>query len=110
MSPLLTSLLLVWTHFVADFLLQTDNMALNKSTNHRWLGLHALTYTVPFLLFGFKFAVANGVAHFVVDFITSRCTRNLWDKGERFWFFNFVGMDQAVHLTTLFSTYALFHR
>jgi hypothetical protein len=98
-------LALIWIHFVADFILQTDKMALNKSKSNRWLGIHVVVYSCPFLIFGWKFALVTGVFHFVTDYITSRGTSYLWRKEMRHWFFVLIGFDQAIHLTTLLLTY-----
>ena len=97
-------ILIVWLHWFGDFILQSDRMALNKSKSNYWLSLHALTYGLPLLLLGWKFALVNAAAHGVVDFFTSRGTAWLWKKEERHWFFVTVGFDQAVHLTVLFWT------
>ena len=99
---------LVWLHFIADFVFQTDKMAMNKSTSNLWLGLHVLIYTIPFLLFGWKFALVNGVCHFITDWFTSRATSKLWKAGERHWFFVVIGADQAIHTTTLLLTFNYF--
>lgn len=106
---LLTIIALIWVHFVADFILQTDKMALNKSSDNRWLLAHVVVYTIPFTLFGLQFALVNGVAHFLTDCITSRATTALHKKGERHWFFVVIGLDQAIHMTTLFLTYVYFN-
>jgi hypothetical protein len=107
-SPELNTLLcLVWLHFVADFLLQTDKMARNKSTSNRWLLAHVCTYSLPMMWFGWQFAVFNGAIHFVVDFITSRGTKKLWAAEQVHWFFALIGFDQAVHLTTLVLTFSI---
>ena len=98
-------IILIWLHFIADFILQTDKMAINKSSSNRWLGLHVSVYTVPFFWFGWRFALVNGAAHFVTDWLTSRGTSYLWKKEERHWFFALIGLDQAIHMTTLFLTY-----
>lgn len=98
-------LIIIWLHFVADFILQSDKMAKNKSKSSLWLLLHIVTYSIPLLYFGWLFALINGIAHFITDFITSRITSKLYAKGEIHWFFVIIGLDQAIHLTTLVLTY-----
>jgi len=99
--------MLIWIHFVADFILQSDMMATKKSSSNKWLGLHILAYSIPWFYFGWLFAVINAVAHFCTDYITSRITSRLYKAGKTHWFFVVIGFDQAVHLTTLFVTYSL---
>ena len=100
--------LIVWLHFIADFVLQTDDMAMNKSTDNWWLLAHSVAYSIPMLLFcGWQFALINGVAHFCVDYCTSRGTKRLWAANETHWFFTLIGFDQAIHLSTLIFTYTL---
>jgi hypothetical protein len=87
-------LVLLAGHFVSDFLLQSDWMAINKSKSWYALGLHATVYCwglLPFLLvaapagtwvFKFNWALifmlVTFVCHFVTDAITSRITSKLW--------------------------------
>ena len=97
--------ILIWFHFLADFCTQTDKMATNKSSSNFWLGLHALCYTLIFFYFGWRFAIVTGAAHFVTDWITSRGTSYLWKTKQVRRFFALVGLDQAIHLTTLAYTY-----
>jgi hypothetical protein len=100
-------ILLVWIHFVADFVLQSNTVAINKSKSNMILLQHVLIYGVLFIPISFYFAVINAMLHFVVDYITSRVTSVLWAHDERHWFFITIGLDQALHLTCLLSTYYL---
>ena len=97
--------IIIWIHFVADFILQSTKMAQNKWNSFKWLGFHCIVYTIPFLYFGVKFALITSGLHFIVDFITSKITHNLWEKKEVHWFFVVIGLDQAVHLSILLITW-----
>ena len=44
--------ILVWCHFIADFLLQSEKMALNKSKSFKWLNIHAIVYGAFMILIG----------------------------------------------------------
>lgn len=98
-------LALIWIHFIADFVLQSDWMAQNKSKKNWPLLVHIAVYTAPLFLFGWLFALVNGLAHFVTDWLSSRATSWLWANQKRHWFFVVIGLDQAVHMTTLVVTY-----
>lgn len=95
MIPVIVYVLLV-THFVADFLCQSDWMALNKSKDWWALLSHVGMYAAV-LIAGVSiwlvwtigarapmphgtemFWVVNTAAHFVQDAITSRITSRLW--------------------------------
>lgn len=107
-------------HFIADFVLQSDWMAQNKSKDNRALGLHVTAYTsalaigsIPLVfILGYGshpaigpvtaiWVIANGGAHFVTDFITSRINSRLWAAKEVHWFFVGIGADQVIHYLTL---------
>jgi len=101
-------------HWVADFVLQSDWQAKNKSKNNLALLLHVTIYTVCLAVFGLLFftndswivywILGNGAAHFVVDYITSRINTYLWNKGRVHDFFVMVGFDQLIHYTCLFGS------
>jgi hypothetical protein len=82
-------LLLVVTHFVADWLFQSDWMALNKSKHWDVLAIHVTIYSVCFVpvtawmffgswRFGLLFGAITWITHFITDAITSRITSRLW--------------------------------
>lgn len=98
-------LLLLSIHFFADFILQSDWMAINKSTKVFPLFVHVLLYSLCLLVFGWKFALINGLLHFTTDFITSKVTNYLWSKQKRHWFFVVIGFDQLLHYSALFVTF-----
>lgn len=99
-------LVLIVMHFVCDFVLQTDYMALNKSKSFKVLALHVIVYSIPFcIVFSPLFGVVNGVLHFVTDAISSRATSYLWKKEKRHWFFVVIGADQMVHMLCLVTTF-----
>lgn len=97
-------IILFYIHFIADFFLQSTYMATNKSKSIKTLSLHCFAYSLPFLWFGWKFAILAGILHFPIDFITSKITSKLYEKKEYYWFFVVIGFDQAVHMTILVLT------
>lgn len=95
---------LLFTHWLADFVFQTNWMATNKSKNWWALSSHVGVYTLCFLIFGWKFALLNGGIHFGVDAVTSRVTSKLWERKDVHNFFVVVGLDQLVHMSCLIAT------
>src|SRR5207244_2316309 len=80
--PLMTKFSLpIWmiaAHFVFDWLLQSDRMALGKSKSNSILSEHAFVATVWALPVGYPFWLANFIAHWITDYLTSRMTSKLW--------------------------------
>ncbi len=117
-------LILLTAHFIGDFLLQTDWMAINKSKSWIALTQHVSVYAMTFyaLTWDWRFAAITFVTHFVTDAGTSRITSRLWFielmdtkipsgegwnhyarvlPGRRHWFFVAIGADQLIHAWTL---------
>lgn len=98
---------IILVHFIADFLLQSEKMATNKNHSINWLTIHVAIYTFCFLVFGFKFAIINGIAHWVTDYITSKWCTKLYKAGRIRSFFKVIGLDQTLHFIALFGSYFL---
>jgi len=113
----ITLIILFW-HFIADFLCQTDWMANNKSKGWDALLWHTAIYSVlwffPVITYGIiydapqriiLFVPITFVAHTVTDYITSRETTKLWTDGKIRPFFHVIGLDQYLHYIQLFVTF-----
>jgi hypothetical protein len=107
---------LIVVHFVADFILQSDWMAQNKSKSNYALGMHVAAYTITLALGAIPLVfilgvasgrlplgwiIVNGMAHFATDYVTSRINSRLWTDKKVHWFFVGVGADQVIHYLTL---------
>lgn len=100
-------------HFVADFMMQTDNIAKGKSTSNTTLAVHVSLYTLPFLLiFGPGFAAITFASHFVTDYFSSRLASKMYAENRRHDFFVVIGADQLLHtlqlILTFFITFYIF--
>lgn len=113
-------LVILLAHFLADFVFQSDWMALNKSSQWKPLSAHVGVYTAVLALivafsqpdsaypygslktYGY-FVAGNGAAHFVTDAVTSRVNKQLlaYGKGSHHWFFVGIGADQLIHYACL---------
>ncbi len=104
-------LALLAIHWIADFIMQSDYFAKNKSSDNTILAMHCLTYIIPFALLGFvipitaEWLLLNFVAHYITDYNTSRLTKKLWEAKEVHWFFVVIGFDQLLHYSVLFASY-----
>lgn len=103
-------------HYIADFVMQTDWQAKNKSSNNEALLSHTLNYTAWMTVLGmfmfldyrmFMFGIITFVCHTITDYWTSRLNSKLWKEGRVHWFFVSVGGDQMLHYIQLFTTYWL---
>lgn len=108
-------LVILFAHFVADFICQTDEMAINKSTSNWWLTYHVVAYTIALLILTawldvwsrevILWVLLNGALHWVTDYFTSRLTSKLYQNNKRHWFFVGIGADQFIHYTCLILTF-----
>lgn len=115
-------LLLLAVHWIADFVLQTHWQATNKSKDNDALLRHVGTYTavlalvVPFIFPSetnrqlLIFVAVNGVLHLATDYFTSRASSKLWAKQDWHNFFVVIGLDQLIHQLTLGITMLLILR
>jgi hypothetical protein len=108
----------LFCHWLADFVFQTDEQAKGKSSSNYWLGQHVAVYSMglfamvlfnssSFVTFGsgIAFVLVNAIAHFCTDYVTSRQSSRLWKEGKVHDFFVMIGADQMIHYSTLFGTF-----
>jgi len=113
-------LIIIFIHWIADFLLQTKTMAVNKSKSNYWLFIHVFVYSLTWMfigLFFFKliqvlfFTITTFICHFITDYLTSRWTSKLY-KEEKYYgfpaFFSVIGLDQFLHYLQLILCYGYF--
>lgn len=117
---LFISMLIV--HWLADYVFQTHEMAMNKSSSNRWLVTHTLVYSgiwsvaifiyiiyapkVEFPMWRFTgFVLITFVAHTVTDYITSREVKKYFDKDDYHNGFVVIGIDQVLHYVQLLLTF-----
>lgn len=96
--------IVLFVHWIADFVCQTRKMASNKSTSMNWLLSHIMVYTLVMSCFGWKFGLFNGLTHLMIDYVTSRGTSYFWKLGNVHAFFCVVGLDQFLHVAILYAT------
>lgn len=94
---------LLFAHWVADFVCQSDWMAQNKSKNTGALVIHCMVYglVMGIMTLNPVFGYFCLFTHLPVDAITSRINSRLWADKKVHWFFVSVGFDQFIHFVTL---------
>lgn len=113
-------LYIMFAHFIADFVLQTHQMATNKSSSNYWLSMHVGLYTILMtvsmsaLINDHRLVIwvlFNGIAHWITDYFTSRGSSHFFKKQDWHNGFVVVGIDQYMHLACLvLSTWYLSNR
>lgn len=111
--------IILFLHWVGDFVLQTDSMAKNKSKDDIVLFCHSYFYSIIFLfpcvvywcLFGSPMILIlvpiTIVCHGVQDYFTSRLNARLWKEGRTHAFFVSMGFDQLLHFAQLLITFQI---
>ncbi len=99
--------LIIWflfLHWIADFVLQTDDIAKLKSKNNFALGFHCIAYASVFIVgtLNFNYGLLLGLIHFPADYVTSRLNSRLYKAGKNHKFFVSIGFDQLIHFITIF--------
>tara|TARA_R110000796_G_scaffold162503_2_gene279284 strand:- start:3132 stop:3542 length:411 start_codon:yes stop_codon:yes gene_type:complete len=127
LNILLTIIYLLLTHFISDFIMQSDEMAKGKSTSIYWLTRHVFSYCKTFFVFailyffililcGSKCGVGeawlivlyifiNSGLHWVTDYFTSKQVKKYFDVQNFHIGFVVIGIDQFIHATTLILTF-----
>lgn len=130
---LLIAFYIIMVHYVADFVLQNEEMATRKSKDFGMLIMHTMVYSFSWILgaaflfsvdcdysiFGkcvdtvkaFKFVGITFVMHTLTDYLTSRWTSKLFANKTyytgipNFGAFSAIGLDQVLHYAQLFLTF-----
>ena len=107
-------------HWVGDFLLQTEDEAINKSHQESKLLTHVAKYGVALLVFAtlanlffpstvwVSWVLLNIVVHHAQDRITSRMNADFKARKREDLFWNNIGFDQMLHMILLVTTMLLF--
>lgn len=111
-------IIILFLHWFADFVLQTDKQAKGKSKNWNDLISHTFNYSLIFWCFAmitskgdiflaFNFWFITFIFHTIIDYFTSRLNSKLWANGKIHLFFVNIGFDQFLHIIQLILTYKL---
>lgn len=118
-------------HWIADFILQSDEDAKGKSVYMKNLVSHTGAYSIfwiaPLMIYGmifswsnpriiphyfhmvFDFVIITFILHTITDYFTSRLNARLWQQEKRHEFFIAIGFDQILHYLQLWFTFKLLH-
>ena len=116
-------LVILFAHFVGDFVVQPDKVAQNKWHSNKALTIHVALYTLMLFLFVWLFliptadfvtwhwylywAVLNGASHWVTDYVISKDRKTYWDEKDYRMYFIMVGFDQMAHYAVLAVSYSI---
>lgn len=108
-------------HWVADFVMQSNEDAINKNKSIRHLTNHINDYiSVWFIafailliredvgiIFTISFLVITYIAHWITDYFTSKLVTYYFSNKNNHNGFVVIGFDQILHYLQLFLTYKL---
>ncbi len=115
---------ILFIHWLADFVCQSDWMAKGKSSSEAILTAHIAVYFLvsvvcfmvveAFRVFPavlgervqvavWTFCILNALLHWITDWFTSRATKRLWEAKEVHRFFVVIGFDQLIHACCLLA-------
>lgn len=105
-------------HYIADFIVQTDWQAKNKSKSWEALLNHTFIYSAIFgLIMCFILPVESNkhlptyfflitfICHTIIDYFTSRWVKKSFEKQDYHLGFVKIGFDQILHYTQLLLTF-----
>lgn len=113
----------LFVHWIGDFILQSREVANNKSKDFGALIVHSAIYFYTFWFACFPgfietlgcriidfpiFCLINGLSHLIIDFFTSKINAYLWSKQRIHGFFTCIGFDQFLHITILIVTLQIY--
>lgn len=115
------AIIILFAHFIADFMFQFDDVAQNKSSSNWVLTRHITEYSTVLGLIMFlalvyidinmvtwtlaAWLVLNGALHWITDFYSSRAAAWCWHNDMRYEFFVVVGADQFIHAFCLLYSF-----
>lgn len=101
-------LLLVFLHFIGDFVLQEGIIRVYKSSNNKLLAIHCILYALPFSIISLKLALVTSFLHFLSDYTLTDLSTKFWSDRDRSKYSLLQGFDQWLHLVVLLvSAYVL---
>lgn len=102
-------------HYISDFMFQSRMMGENKSSSLGWLLKHVIVYATILGLLSYPlfsgsldflfWILLNFSLHLMTDFITSKISTHFYLKKNLYGFWNTIGIDQTIHIVTLYYTF-----
>src|SRR5687767_13589394 len=98
------AIVLLFAHWVGDYLFQSNEMATQKATSLKWLTIHVVVYCIPVFLAGIYlfqmrhalvYLAINAGLHWITDFVSSRLASRY--RSDPRLFHSIVGFDQFFH-------------